>query len=165
MKRLFSALFCLLLVVAAFAQRPYTIIVDGEKTTFTAAELKRYVQKSMQERIKAINEQFPLNIDEITTLYSTLFIGNALYYNYRVDIDKIDYTQEEINQIISGVKETNKENIAFLYQSLANKMPPKEWKRLFTELGFYYVYTYFDRNNKVFARFTIYPRDVKLNTR
>ncbi len=165
MKRLFSALFCLLLVVAAFAQRPYTIIVDGEKTTFTAAELKRYVQKSMQERIKAINEQLPLNIDEITTLYSTLFIGNALYYNYRVDIDKIDYTQEEINQIISGVKETNKENIAFLYQSLANKMPPKEWKRLFTELGFYYVYTYFDRNNKVFARFTIYPRDVKLNTR
>lgn len=165
MKRLFSALFCLLLVVAAFAQRSYTIIVDGEKTTFTAAELKRYVQKSMQERIKAINEQLPLNIDEITTLYSTLFIGNALYYNYRVDIDKIDYTQEEINQIISGVKETNKENIAFLYQSLANKMPPKEWKRLFTELGFYYVYTYFDRNNKVFARFTIYPRDVKLNTR
>lgn len=165
MKRLFSALFCLLLVVAAFAQRPYTIIVDGEKTSFTAAELKRYVQKSMQERIKAINEQLPLNIDEITTLYSTLFIGNALYYNYRVDIDKIDYTQEEINQIISGVKETNKENIAFLYQSLANKMPPKEWKRLFTELGFYYVYTYFDRNNKVFARFTIYPRDVKLNTR
>lgn len=165
MKRLFSALFCLLLVVAAFAQRPYTIIVDGEKTTFTAAELKRYVQKSMQERIKAINEQLPLNIDEITTLYSTLFIGNALYYNYRVDIDKIDYTQEEFNQIISGVKETNKENIAFLYQSLANKMPPKEWKRLFTELGFYYVYTYFDRNNKVFARFTIYPRDVKLNTR
>lgn len=165
MKRLFSALFCLLLVVAAFAQRPYTIIVDGEKTTFTAAELKRYVQKSMQERIKAINEQLPLNIDEITTLYSTLFIGNALYYNYRVDIDIIDYTQEEINQIISGVKETNKENIAFLYQSLANKMPPKEWKRLFTELGFYYVYTYFDRNNKVFARFTIYPRDVKLNTR
>lgn len=165
MKRLFSALFCLLLVVAAFAQRPYTIIVDGEKTTFTAAELKRYVQKSMQERIKAINEQLPLNIDEITTLYSTLFIGNALYYNYRVDIDKIDYTQEEINPIISGVKETNKENIAFLYQSLANKMPPKEWKRLFTELGFYYVYTYFDRNNKVFARFTIYPRDVKLNTR
>ena len=165
MKRLFSALFCLLLVVAAFAQRPYTIIVDGEKTTFTVAELKRYVQKSMQERIKAINEQLPLNIDEITTLYSTLFIGNALYYNYRVDIDIIDYTQEEINQIISGVKETNKENIAFLYQSLANKMPPKEWKRLFTELGFYYVYTYFDRNNKVFARFTIYPRDVKLNTR
>lgn len=165
MKRLFSTLFCLLLVVAAFAQRPYTIIENGEKTTFTAAELKGYVQKSMQERIKAINEQLPLNIDEITTLYSTLFIGNALYYNYRVDIDKIDYTQEEINQIISGVKETNKENIAFLYQSLANKMPPKEWKRLFTDLGFYYVYTYFDCNNKVFARFTIYPRDVKLNTR
>ena len=86
MKRLFSALFCLLLVVAAFAQRPYTIIVDGEKTTFTAAELKGYVQKSMQERIKAINEQLPLNIDEITTLYSTLFIGNALYYNYRVNL-------------------------------------------------------------------------------
>ena len=165
MKRLLSTLFCLLLVVTAFAQRPYTIIEDGKKTTFTAAQLKGYVQKSMRERVKAINEQLPLSIDEITTLYSTLFIGNAMHYNYRVDIDKTDYTQDEINQIMSGVKETSKENIACLFQSLANKMPPKEWKRLFTELGLYYVYTYFDCNNKVFARFTIYPKDIDLNTK
>ena len=165
MKRLLSTLFCLLLVVAAFAQRLYTIIEDGEETTFTAAELKGYVQKSMQERIKAINEQLPLNIDEITTLYSTLFIGNALYCNYRGDIDKTDYTQDEINQMTIGVKDNLKENIAFLYQSNSNKMPPKEWKRLFTELGIYYVYTYFDCNNKVFARFIIYPKDIDLNTK
>ena len=165
MKRLLSTLFCLLLVVATFAQRPYTINEDGKKSTFTAAQLKGYVQKSIRERIKDINEQLPLKVDEITTLYATLFVGNAIQYSYRVDIDKTDYTQDEIDQIICGVKETNKDNFAFLFQSLANKMPPKEWKRLFTELGLYYVYTYFDSNNKVFARFSIYPKDINLNTK
>lgn len=160
MKRFFSTLFCLLLVVAAFAQKPYTIYENGRKTTFTAAQLKGYVQKKLRENIKSINEQLPLNVDEITTLYAVLFVGNAIYYNFQVDIDKTDFTQDEINEIISDVKETNKENLAFLFQSLAKGMTPKEWKRLFTELGFYYVYTYYDCNNKVFTRFSIHPKEI-----
>lgn len=160
MKRLLTIISCLFFTLMVYAQKPYTIIKDGQKITCTAANLKPYIQNTLIDKAKELNKQLPLKVDEYTTLVAVIVSGNALCYNYRVDIEKEYLTQSDVNDLIKEIKETGKENLRFLFQTQADVMPANEWKRLFTELGIYYVYTYFDINNKAFARINIYPKDL-----
>ena len=147
-----------------FAQKPFTLRQNGKQETFTVEQFKPYIYSMMRSRVKTINEQIPIRIDELTTMTLVMLNGSALNYCYQVDFDRSDLTKSETNELIEAIKDACKENIKFLYQSESSKMPASEWKRLFTELGIYYVYTYFDCNNKAFARFTLYPKDIDLDS-
>lgn len=164
MKKLLSLLFCLLLSIVASAQRPYTMTVDGKRATFTSAQVKAYFQKTIRERLKELNEQFPLQVDEYTTILSAIQLGKSIQFSYRVDIDRTDFTQEEINELLTLAKEVGKDNMKNLFQSFGNEMPPKEWKRFFVEIGLYYNYIYYDCNDRFFGRYAIYPKDLDLST-
>lgn len=160
MRRLLTIFSCLFFTLMVYAQKPYTMTKDGQKVTCTAANLKPYIQKTLIDKAKELNKQLPLKVDDYTTLVTVIVSGNALCYNYRVDIEKEYLTQSDINDLIKEIKETGKENLRFLFQTQADVMPATEWKRLFTELGIYYTYTYFDINNKAFARINISPKDL-----
>lgn len=160
MKRLLTIISCLFLTIMVYAQKPYTMIKDGQRFTCTAADLKPYIQANFIEKIKEINKQLPIKVDEVTTLVTAMVSGNAIFYNYRVDVEKEYLEQSDIDELMKDIKETGKENLRFLFQTQSNVMPANEWKRLFAELGIYYVYTYFDINNKAFARINIYPKDL-----
>lgn len=160
MKRLLTIISCLCFTFMVYAQKPYTMVKDGQKITCTAANFKPYIQATLFDKAKELNKQLPLKVDEVTTLVTVIVSGNALCYNYRVDIEKEYLTQSDINELTQEIKETGKENLRFLFQTQSNVMSANEWKRLFTELGIYYVYTYFDINNKAFARINIYPKDL-----
>lgn len=153
-------LFC----AAAFAQKPYTFNINGKSYTYTTAQAEEYYRNTMLAQVKALNALLPLKVTDGQYFIGIYLIGNCLQSTYRVDYAKSDYTKAQINAATNIAKENGKENMKTYISSLCNQMPPKEWQRLFTEIGAYYRFVYLDSNNEVLLNFNLYPKDVEFTT-
>lgn len=133
----------------------YTIRENGTTETFTADELKEDIVLGLQQNIIQLNQQLPIQIDDITELTSAVLNGLTINYNYTVFIDSREMSAQDIADFCAETKNIQKENIRFLFKQNESKMPVNEWIRLYNELGIKYNYNYIDANRRVFAKIVV----------
>ena len=156
MKSIFVVLLTLILGACnCEAQKKYIYTENGHKETFTAQELKEVVFDGIQQNIRQLNSQLPIQIDEYTDMYSAILNGGTINYNYTVYIDSSELSEADIKEFCEETKAIQKENIKFLFSHNSDKMPVSEWIRLYKELGIKYNYNYIDSNRKVFAKIVV----------
>lgn len=161
MKRIFfifGIISCVLIFHQDSYAQKYTFKNGNKKEYVTAKELQTYILPGLRTRMKELNEQLPMAVDECTEMYSAVVNGSVINYNYRVSFDSELLTQAEINELCDDIKKRNEENLLFLFQSNSDKMPVSEWCRLYGELGILYKYNYVDCNGRVFACVIVNPK-------
>lgn len=147
-----------ILIFCAFnisAQKPFKFNNGKSIETVSASELKVDVFNGIKAQIKMLNAQLPIQIDDVTEMYSAVLNGTTINYNYTAYIDSSLLTDEEIRAFCNETKEIQKNNILFMFKQNADKMPVAEWKRLYHELGIKYNYNYIDTNRKVWAKIVV----------
>ncbi len=156
----FTTFFLTIFVVFALsfpvsAQKPFVFRDGNNIETFQASDLKGFVFNGLLQNIKQLNAQLPIQIDELTEMYSAILNGTAINYNYKVYIDSTLLTDAEIKDLYDELKGVQKENLRFLFKKNADKMPVSEWVRLYKALGIKYHYNYIDANQRAFLKIVL----------
>ena len=153
-----KTLFLILLVfsfLCGYSQKPFIYNDNGKKEVATAQEMKDFVFAGLTERIKQLNQQLPVQIDEYTVMYSAVLNGTVINYNYTAYLDSSLLSESDIKEFCDEIKNVQKENVLFLFKQNSDKMPVSEWIRLYKELGIKYNYNYIDENRRVWAKVVI----------
>lgn len=134
---------------------------DGDEIIeFTAEEYQEEFFVMIRQRMKEINEQLPIKIDEVTTLYSAIINGSDINYNYRVSFEKELFTDEEIEELRKEVTQREKENLLYLMKQNSDKMPVEEWIKLFNEIDMQYHFNYQDINGRIITKIIVDFKDM-----
>lgn len=157
MKRLLTLLSLSLFSIMMYAQKPYIIMQDGEEVAITAEQLKPFILPALQNLTQEMNKQLPMRVDDMTTATKAVMDSCVIKYEYRVDVNKIYITQKDLNALSKEMIKLCKGQFQSFFASMSDTMPNEEWRRLFTELGIYYIFSYYDNQGKTLWRIHSYP--------
>lgn len=137
----------------------YNYNTGDSKEELTAEDLREFVISNIRKNVKELNEQLPVQVDEVTTLYSAIVNGTAINYNYKVWFERELFAEEDIEELREDVIQRGKENMLYLMKQNSDKMPIEEWIKLFNELGIQYHYNYQDINGKMITKIIVDFKD------
>lgn len=157
MKRLLTLLSLSLFSIMIYAQKPYIIMQDGEEVAITAAQFKPFILPALQNLTQEMNKQLPKRVDDMTTATKAVMDSCVIKYDYRVDINKNDITQKDLSALSKEMIKLCKDQFQSFFASMSDTMPNEEWRRLFTELGIYHIFAYYDNQGKKLFSIHSYP--------
>lgn len=157
MKRLLTLLSLSLFSIMIYAQKPYIIMQDGEEVAITAAQFKPFILPALQNLTQEMNKQLPKRVDDMTTATKAVMDSCVIKYDYRVDINKNDITQKDLSALSKEMIKLCKDQFQSFFASMSDTMPNEEWRRLFTELGIYYIFAYYDNQGEKLFLIHSYP--------
>jgi hypothetical protein len=120
-----------------------SIVLSGkesyERETFQSAIF-------LSEIASSINKQLPMMVDKETRLDVVMGMKQNITYKYTlVNTNQNDFTSEEIENLLK--------------QTIKNSVCTNPKVRIFPENGVSMNYSYYSKDGKFMAEFTIFPKD------
>lgn len=113
-----------------------------------SAKEKEMVRRQYIAFCKELNEQLPVDVDEITTLNSVVFANWTMAFNYRITIDADDLSPNDIKEARNDIKAAFKEMALKMLLSGSYDISRSSFKALMRVTGFKFRATYRDMFNK-----------------
>lgn len=109
---------------------------------------------------KDMNEQLPLSIDEITTLFSCLYNNRTMIFSYRVNLDLDDFSKDDIAGMKEILYESNKQQMIRLLDFGDYSADRSEFREFMRQTGLKMQTMYFDCYNRLIFRLTFDYHDL-----
>lgn len=109
---------------------------------------------------KEMNQQTPIHLDETTTLVFMSFTDWTLTYHYKIDYSYTDFTENQINLILSNLKENGVKGWRREIHTWG-KFSYSQYLSYLRRLGLKIRYDYIGYDNLPFGSFTITCRDLQ----
>lgn len=120
---------------------------------------KEYVRRFFVSSCKELNEQLPIDIDELTRLESFVFYNWQVTANYKVIDDAEAYSDEEISDIKKEMRERFKVTASKMFQNGAYAVSKYDLKSLMKVTGLKFRATYRDLFGNYFFSVVLDYRD------
>lgn len=136
-----------------WGQKPFIYIENGQKISVTLKEMRPLIDEQLKAMCVEMNKQCPMQVDEITTLMSSLYVNKTVQHNYRINIDSSLLSDKQIEHFQQNLKKKQGESMKYLMvDANTDLMPREEWVRLYKELGIQFIYNLRDNKGIVFGR-------------
>ena len=150
------------IAMLAHGENPFTYNENGKKITVTLNELRPMIEEQLNAMCVEMNKQCPMQVDEVTTLMSSLYTNKSVQHNYRINIDSSLLSAQQIEYLRQSMKKKQGESMKYLMvDANADLMPRDEWIRLYKELGIQFIYNMRDNKGVVFGRVIVDYKDFK----
>lgn len=118
--------------------------LTGVRAQTISAKEKAQIKQMYINFCKEVNQQLPVQVDEITTLKSMLFTNWTLTAYYAVDIAPEEFTSEEMSDIEAVQRELFKERAREMFTSGSYTITRSEFRTLMKVTGLRFRAMYYD---------------------
>lgn len=120
------------------------LTLSANAQTDSLEETKKEIYQFYINLCRDVNEQLPLQVDEITTCYSVSFVNWTFMAKYKVLLSIDDLTDEEITEIKEENYRLGKQTAKRMLESGVYGTNRTDYRWLMKTLGLKYIRSYFD---------------------
>lgn len=124
----------------------------SNKTTDTEFNKQR-IQEEYIRMCSEVNKQVPLRVDRITSIKSIVFFDWTLTTYYSIDLNKDDFTEQELKELLALIKENIKKQIPSMIANGDYPFSQSQVYRYLKGTGLMLRYVYHDINDKQMGAF------------